>query len=727
MSSTNFIRADERYVKSYAKNPKKIRIPDFEVPIKMPKLPDESLIKNINLRSKSQKYTPEVVPEDIHTWAEADINAYAESQWHRRINGEYQMIKGKPYYIPGPAIPFFDFWTLESGKRPEFRYSALSLFWLFYEFVEPHDDVFGIYDLKTRRIGDTANFIYMLWERTTRFKGVRAGIQSYKDEMAGKTFDRLAKGNRNMPFFFRPNHSGTDNEYLAFMAPKELNTLKKLKESKRIIENDSIDQQFLGSYIDYQPTVTGAYDGEQQFSLLMDEVLKIAPHRMDAIAQYNNLKRVVSLFGEMTIYGKIFVSSTVEQKEGAKDEQASTVEVGKWFWENSDPNELIDSEDGRTYSGLVRTFRGYKAGAKPDEWGFPMTDKATKFRDAKMAKALKAGDMKTVGDIQRKEPETPEEALMENNEKCPLYPEICQLRRNQIRRGLDKHGNVIPDYRSPTVEGRLEWKNDRRNTEVIFVPMKDGPWQFSQMPYQANNVVRTPLKIRNEMGHLVDSVTWLPMNAPFFRIGSDPISGNPKLKGHGSKGAITIKRRWNPLAEPNKLNIKDGIVLNPEDMVTNRIVGDYLHRPYDPKDFFEDVVKACWFFGAPVLIEMDKSECYVYMRDNGYSGFIMYEPRQITAGIKSRKKPYPGVHSSTPLVGLYTTKLQMYISNYWAAIDHPRILEQAGRFDPEKRTKFDAVVSWGMVEIADMENRYQAQEENAGDTRQWSHNPYKVA
>lgn len=715
----NFPRAEERYVKE--PGGKTVRISEVDVPL--PKLPDERLIKGTDFLKKDQKFYKEVVPPDISTWPVWEIEEFARSQWHRRLNGEWYMIKGKPYYVPGPALPFFDFWILESGKPTQFRYPSLEIMTFFYEYCEPNPNIFGLYDLKTRRIGDTANLVYITWERTTRFKGVRGGLQSYTDAMAAKTFARLAKGHRNMPFFFRPNRSGSDKDYLAFMSPSEVNTMKKLRERERIAETTS-DQEFIGSYLDYEATRTGKYDGEQLFTAYMDEILKIEPYRMDAIAQYNNLRRCASLFGETHIYGKILVSSTVEKREGSED-QKSTIEVAQYFWDNSDPAQMMENEDERTNCGLVRIFRGYQEGAPLDDYGFPKVEEARKFRDAKIAKALRTGDTSALHDIYRKEPGDPDEALIEDNEKCPLYPEICQMRVRQIEQGLDRYNNPIKNYRKPYTEGVFQWKNNRQNTEVVFIPMQNGPWHISQHPDTPNAVQMQHVLTRNAQGELEENLTWIPLNAPFFRLGSDPISANPRLVSKGSKAAITVKRRlYLPHEDQNILKFSaDGVITNPEDMVTNQPVADYLFRPNKPTDFFDQLIMACWYWGSPVMIEMDKIEAYANMYERHYYGFVMYEPGEISHARGRKAATAHGVRSQGDVVGMYVTRLQMYISNYWAAVKHPRLLKDASRFIPAKRTKYDATVGWGMVELADMDSRYKSKETQE-DLTAWKHNPF---
>lgn len=694
-----------------------IEVGELQVP--MPDMPPEREMKNYALKSAKQFYAKEQIPSGLKSKSKEELHGIAERQWHRRLNGEWQLIKGQPYYIPGPAVPFFDFWTLESGKSPDFRYSALTLFWAWCNFVERNENVFGLFDMKTRRIGDTANFLYLYWERVTRHRGVRGGMQSYKDEMAAKTFARCAKGARSMPYFFRPNRSGSEKEQLAYVRPSEVATMKSIK------ENDKLDysreqEEFLGSYMDFQPTVNGAYDGEQLFMYFLDEVFKIAPFRMNAKEQWNNIKRCLSLFGESHVYGKAALCSTVEKKDASGKEEASSIDVANWFWENSDPSMLADSEDGRTVSGLVRLFRGYEDAARPDEWGFPMVEKARSFRKAKIAKAMKSGDPSDLHDIYRKEPASPGEALIEDNATAPLYPELCQLALSNLDSGLDRHGNPISGYRKPWAEGELVWANGR-NTSVEFVPRAGGPWHISQMPIRPNHVQVREMPVRGPDGNKIMAPTFVPLNGALYRGGADPISSNPKILTRGSEGAICIERIFDPGFEevPPEYG-EHGQVLNPEQMATGQPVADYLFRPRSPDMYFEEIAKACFFYGMPIMLEMDKYEAYVWLNKHGYSGFVMQEPPGIALKRGRKSTPAPGVRASADIIGTYVTELQMYIAHWWPAIKHPRLLKEASRFTVAKRTKFDAVVAWGMCKIGLMDHRYARE----GKSQEWAENPY---
>ena len=160
----------------------------------LPDMPPMEDMKNFGLDVKDQKFKSHVVPKDITAWSDFDQDKYAEAQWHRRLNGEWWIIKGQPFYFPGGCLPFFDFWTMEGGKTPKFRMEALEFFVFWYLYVERDPCLFGMYDMKCRRLGDTEKVMYIIWERTTRYKNVSAGLQSYTDKQALKNFTRLARG-----------------------------------------------------------------------------------------------------------------------------------------------------------------------------------------------------------------------------------------------------------------------------------------------------------------------------------------------------------------------------------------------------------------------------------------------------------------------------------------------------------------------------------------------------
>lgn len=685
-------------------NPDKVRI--GEVDIILPDMPDESMMINFDKPELDQKFKPYELTKDMRAWNEFDLDKFAEMQWHRRIHGEWVLIKGQPFYFPGGCLPFFDFWTTHKGKRPAFRMEAWEFFMFWYMFIERDDNLFGMYDMKCRRLGDTEKVMYILWERTTRFKGATAGLQSYTDEEAKGNFGRLARGARGMPYFFKPNRSGSDRDFLAFMSPSQVMTEKKLKNNTTIDLGEALEESdYLGSYVDYEATVTGKYDGRQLFTYNLDEIFKIKPHQLNVKEQWNNVKKVQSLNNEMAIFGKSILCSTVEEKTKDADKKGieSTVEVAEYFWDNSDPNDR--DEFGRTYTGLARIFRGYTNAAPIDEWGFHKKEEARKFRDAKLQKYREKGDFQQVIDLYRKEPASPEEALTQSSDKCPLFPEVMHARMNQIKHGLDRWDKPIEGYQPKVVEGELVWRNGIPNTEVQFVPKAGGKWHISQMPIMPNNVQMRQARYTDEFGEIRMGNIFMPMNSARYCSGCDPYDSDIVV-GQGSDGAFSIKRRLYLPDEEKEIRMDEtGRIVNVEDMITNTYVCDYKYRHKNPQMFYNDYLKTLWFYGCSGFVELDKPGLSLWMKRKFYSGFLTWEPGSLLSST-SRRKPRQGVKATAEVVNAYVEKLVIYTSQFVWNQHHPRILKSWSRFIPAKRTKFDLSVATGLTELADDTQRY---------------------
>jgi len=677
-----------------------------ELKVPLPDMPPEKEMKNYGLAPLRQRFKREVAP-NMSSWPAHKVEEYVRLQWHRRLNGEWWLIKGMPFYLPGPALVFFDFWTMQGGNKPDFKIEALEFFQIL-NMVERDPKIMGLFDMKVRRLGDTEKIMCWVWERTTRLHNVSAGLQSYTDMEAEKNFRRLAKGNRSMPFFFRPTHSGSDSKCLAYMKPNEVISMKKIIEKAGKID-ESNDGEFLGSYIDYEATVNGKYDGQQLFTYHLDEVFKIAIHKMNVKEQWKNIRKVITLNNEMYIYGKAVLCSTVEEKGNDKDVDSSTVALAQDLWDQSDPNVL--DENGRTASGLIRIFRGYELNAEVDDWGFHKVEEAKAFRDNKI-KALQAkGDYEAILDIYRKEAATPEEALSTSSAKCPLYPEKCIAQLNNLRYGTDRYG--APGYTSRIERYDLVWTNGMFS-DVRRVPNKNGRWHMSQDCIRPNNVKQTNVANKNYTG-----TTWVGGNMSLYRMGADPYDATDTV-AKGSFGSFAVKRRFNELHEKDLLIDQTGRVLNPEAMITNTYVCDYMERPATPYEFYEDVLKTCWYFGISVFPESSKPGLQTWFRAIGCYGLVMFEPQaMLSTGV--RRNPQQGGAASERSIALYVNELKQYVHDYVWNCQHPRILEQWARFIPAKRTKFDLAVATGFTELADMEERYIETVESG-----WKTNLYNV-
>lgn len=657
----------------------------------VPDMCEEREMINYHLPISQQKYKKFEMP-DLKSMNEFDLSNLAEQQWHRREHGEWQLIKGKPYYIPGPATMFFDFWTTNTGKRPDFRLEALEFMWFFYMIIEPDPHCLGGITIKPRRIGETEKALFILYERTTRYFNYPGGLQSYSDPEAKKAYNRLVRGHNKMPYFFKPKHSGSTGEMLQFHIPNEVITMKRMKGEKDIIVPESYGE-FLDSTISYEAAVTGAFDGSQLGTMYMDEIFKIQSFRMSLRAQWENIRRVITLNNEMTVYGKALLTSTVEEKESDVDK--STVEMASQIWDDSNPNER--DKNGRTISGLYRIFRDFTKNAIVDEFGMPKVEQAIKHRQNRMETLMEQGNEEAIISLKRKEPASIEDAFVKPTSNCPLHPRMCEIRLNQLKEGLDRWNK--PGERVEIIEGDLVWKNGKPNTEVEFVRRKGGRWNFSQMPFRENAI--------SKRGN-----NYVAQNMPYYRMGADPYDSDvPVLKG--SDGAFCVFRKFNILHEDQgKLQFdENGEVVNTWDMKTNQFVCDYKYRHKDPDDFYRDVILTAWFFGIQFYPEVDKPGLLQWAKRSGYKGLIQYEPQELINGLSRKREVRHGSKTTTHLVSNYVDLLSSHIAKFIWAEKLPRLIYQWMYFETAKRTKFDLAVASGWTLIADMEHKKEAPDE----------------
>lgn len=681
-----------------------------EMDIVFPDMPPVGQMVNGIKKSKDQYFRSLSLP-DFSSWDALDIDRYVEWQFHRRKNGEWQMINGQPFYIPGGCIPFFEHWTNKSGVVPSFRVEAIHFFWQWYLYIEPDPNLFGMFDLKPRRIGDTEKSLYITWERVTRYKNCHAGLQSYTDAEAAKNFKRLAKAHKSMPWFFKPNRSGSDREYLSFESPSEVRTKKKLEEDllktqQEMASKDNL--QFLGSSVTYESTVTGKYDGDELHFYHLDEVFKIDPSRLNVKVQWKNARKFLSFNNEETIVGKAILSSTVEKRGKDDPSIEGSIEMANYLWYNSDPNER--DEFGRTYTGLARVFRDFTYTAKVDAYGFHERENAIKRRDAKLKKYREKGDMKSVTDEYRKAPASPEEALSDVSDECILHPELCEERLYQLKTGKGRHGKG--ETVCNVVEGDLVWKNGEIKGEVIWIPRRGGKWHISQQPTRPNNVA---------VEYSEGTPFFKPMNMGAYRMGVDPFDSG-SIEGRGSDGAFTVKRRFDLRAEVNELKFtEDGEdVENAEVMLTNKYICDYTYRHKNPYDFYDDVMKTCWYFGIACFPEIDKPGLVNWAVSKGMKNFLQLEPTAML-NASNRRKLKRGTKASTETISQYVDQLSHYIYYYVWNCEHKRILENWKNFTVKKRTKFDLTVATGFTELADMSKRYRDEDE---DEELWGEDLY---
>ena len=115
-------------------------------------------------------------------FANPDLEAYRQREWRRRNLGVWLMNNGKMIYITGTHYFFLTHWQLDIGF-PDFRMTDVEFFYA-WDYCSESPDIAGLLLLTKRRQGKTAKSGVIMYERTSRTRKVRGGIQSKTEEDA---------------------------------------------------------------------------------------------------------------------------------------------------------------------------------------------------------------------------------------------------------------------------------------------------------------------------------------------------------------------------------------------------------------------------------------------------------------------------------------------------------------------------------------------------------------
>lgn len=653
------------YTISYSGGGTWVDVPGVEVKMRLPDQPPLSKMRNFGLREEDQKFKREITPKDLHIRAPKDIEAFVSAQWHQRRNGDWWLIKGQPIYITGPAWVFLNYWEMESGGLPDFRIEAVHFFWVWHHVITS-PRLFGMFDVKCRRLGDTEKALFCGWEMVTRYRNSKMGIQSMSDVDAGLAYTRAVVANKAMPFWFRPMNQGMDDPKKALVFRYASRSATAAIEDKGQ-EQDREDVKELGSSIDFRATKARMYDGQRLRMYLLDEIGKIPPQVMSGNFQWGIARQCLSMHNETVIVGKAILPTTIEDISNG-----ATVEECAQLWKDSDPRTL--TARGGTTSGLLRVFRGYEYAAEVDEYGFHLVEQARVARQAQIEAYIASGNLDMLSAYMRKVPETIEESLAVPATDCVLLPALLDQQIAKMR-----NPDFVAALAEPPVTGDLMWTNGFFSA-VKFVPNPVGKWTICQMPENPN--AKT----------FFGGVT-APGNVGQVHIGLDTYD---HAGSSGSDGAIAIFRPYNPMAEHRlRFHGEDGgemEIMNKQDMATEKWVACYRGRPYNPEHFYEEALKACVFWGSQMLSESNKPGVLHYFERVGAKAYKAKKPGILGIGAKG---PVDGMASSVPSIEAYVALLKTYVSTYVQNCALLPILYDFRNFTGDNRTKCDLMVAAG--------------------------------
>jgi hypothetical protein len=152
-----------------------------------------------------------------------------------------------------------------------------------------------------------------------------------------------------------------------------------------------------------------------------------------------------------------------------------------------------------------------------------------------------------------------------------------------------------------------------------------------------------------------------------------------------------------------------------EDAPINSFFLEYIARPQTAEIFFEDVLMALVFYGMPVLAENNKPRLLYYIKRRGYRGYSMNRPDKLINKLSITEREIGGIpNTGEDIKQAHAAAIETYIQdhvglksdNTYGNMYFNKTLNDWGKFDINKRTKFDATISSGLAIMACNKHKY---------------------
>jgi len=652
--------------------------------IALPKLPKE--IKKFDSDKWERTPLPKVLgkiksvfewdkyPEDFkEKWYD-----FIDEEFTRREEGFWFYNKDKPTYLTGTHYMYLQWSKIDVGP-PDFR-EANRLFFIFWEACKADVRCYGMCYLKNRRSGFSFMASGEVVNLATISSDSRYGILSKTGPDAKTMFtDKVVPISVNYPFFFKPIQDGMDRPKteLAYRVPASKFTRRKIISGEVLEELEGLD-----TTIDWKNTGDNSYDGEKLKLLVHDESGKW--ERPNNILNNWRVTKTCLRLGSRII-GKCMMGSTSNALDKGGDNF-------KKLYESSDVTKR--NANGQTRSGLYSLFI-------PMEWnyegyinahGIPVFETPETPDEDPHGQKIKLGvldywknevdglsdDQDALNEFYRQFPRTTKHAFRDES-KNSLF-NLTKIYQ-QIDWNADiRHSSVI-------TQGSFKWVGGIKDTEVIFVPNKNGRFFVSWVP---PNRLQNNIKVKLGKKY--------PANENLGAFGCDPYDISGTVDGRGSNGSLHGLTKFSM-----------------EDVPPHHFFLEYIARPQTAEIFFEDVLMACIFYGMPILCENNKPRLLYHFKRRGYRGYAMNRPDKIYNKLSVTEREIGGIpNSSQDIIQAHAAAIESYIDEYvglkeegnYGDVYFQRTLEDWSRFNVNNRTKHDASISSGLAIMACNKNKY---------------------
>jgi hypothetical protein len=574
-------------------------------------------------------------------YVDPELQKFRDQEFDRIVNGCWIMVDGEAVYLTGMYYRYINWNNLDFGY-PDFRFPDLHKFWMIEWSIE-NERSYGVNMAGGRRGGKTATGGMFVRHEPSIKNHCYGGIQSKDAESAKKVFQQnVTDPWRRDPDFLRPkyNYDSKQAKKLEFKVP--------LGTGKKAMDEEEFEDEGLSSWINYEDSGLFEYDGYKLHRYYCDEPGKT--EKVNVKSRWDKVKYCLRNNGR--IIGKALFTTTI-------DDIGNNANPFFDLLEESMPNKLKDN--GETISGLHVYFVPADCTRLFDKYGRPLREESKKEI---LAERSGISDQASLLDVIRKDPLTFEEAKMVAAKGNPFNVSVLNTAYN----------NVLKMTEPPYTVGNFVWEIPFEKVRFDPDPL-GGRWHVAWFP---------PIEKQNRVLKGYGDAKFKPDLEHEGCVGVDPIS----------EGATADSARKSSYAMSIFRNMSE---IDPE--LSETYIADYIHRPDNPEDAYEDNLLACWFYGYYAHIEKNKFDVNNYFVRHGCQGFVMKRPENtlsVDQKIKAEQQG-AGTPAGTEVINLWINIMKKHISQHGHRLVLPRTIDQLKRFKPELRTLFDLVVSAGFA------------------------------
>lgn len=681
------LKGDDVLICPFGTEGEKMVISDLGVIL--PKPPkDKSKILFSDLPKKEQYWRrpelPIISPDNVEAYDE-----FIKEEFRRRVEGIWFMNNGKPVYLTGNhyfALTYFR--MLDDGDFMKFRYAQLKMFYhLEACIVDPRclGQLFG----KSRRTGFTYVILSILLNHSTMKRNNKLGMMSKTGTDGQEAFLKYAYALRSLPFWFKPIIQGKEDSPASFTFSAPADNSKEAKKQKKGNVTD-----YLNTTVDWRNTTNGSYDSIKLNFYLLDEVFKIEKPN-DIIVHMGMIRPTMMPSGR--VVGKMFAGSTMGQHNKGGEQGIEL--INNSYVKDRDPITK------KTTSGLYFHFLPAQENMEEftDIYGYCHTETPPKGTLNVLGEPIEMGSIEYLLAVEEQLRKQSDAAY---NEQLRTYPRTVEhMMRDESGECAfnlakiieqEEHNQKIPDEQKYIV-GNFDWV-DGVDSNVEFFPNPKGRFKVAWLPSKADGTEGLKNRVEEKNG------LFYPLNKDCVRFGCDPFSLK-STHGEGSKGAIHGKT-----------------IMFPEGGApSNKFVVEYIARPSDETVFFEDVIKVIRYYGAPILVESNRIDLLRHMRNRGYRPFSMNRLDRPASKLNDNEKEYGGQPmSGKDILDSHMNGIGAWIERYVGVSSNEEFreigemgempfnetLKDWRKFDPDKRTKYDATISSGLAIMACSTEKY---------------------